>query len=225
VTGALRFGDFRIGTLVLIDGSVCRVTGTESDGAAVVLQAENGSGVSTTISLAELYARVCEGTAQSYDPIARPDAAANMPPVTLAFLSTAASIDWYHRMILLRGLLRVSGCSPRSASYQRAFSDTSRLLEWVRGQSGVSSSKTWSAKRLNDVLRNWRHHGGAIAALLVQCVPARRRRSTNASAKAFQDLVRATTKKLPNASIATIHRVAGAALRSRRAGPDAGSRV
>lgn len=225
MTGALRFGDFRVGSTVLIDGLQWRVTGTGNDGSSVSVLAEDGSGRATAISLAELYARVCEGTVQCVDPVTRHDVAATTPPVTLAFLSNAACIDWYHRMILLRGLMRVATCSPRSAKYRRAFSDANQLLVWFREQSGVSTSKSWSAKRTNDVLRNWRHHGGAIAALLVQCVPARRRRPTNATTKAFQDLVRATTKKLPDASIATIHRAAGAAMRKRHADTNVRARV
>jgi hypothetical protein len=217
--------DFRIGSLVRLGELTCRVTGTDHDGATVVLVAEDGSEQSINISRAELCARLCDDTARIIDPIARPDLAANMPPVTLAFLSTAASIDWYHRMILLRGLMHVSACAPRSAIYQRAFIDATRLLEWVRTQSGVSSSKVWSAKRTNDVLRNWRHYGGAIAALLVQFVPARRRRPTNASTRAFRALVHSTTKRLPNASTATIHRVAGAAIRARRLDQDVHTRI
>jgi hypothetical protein len=209
--------DFRIGSLIQLGELTCRVSGTDHDGATVVLVAEDGSERSISISRAELCARMCNDTARVVDPIARPDLAADMPPVTLEFLSNAARLDWYHRMILLRGLMHASACSPRSAIYQRAFSDATRLLAWVRTESGVSSSKAWSAKRTNDLLRNWRHHGGAIAALLVQFVPARRRKSTDASTKVFRELVHSTTKALPNASTATIARVAGAALRARDA--------
>ena len=222
MTGALRFADFRKDSIVLLDGATHRVTGTEADGATVTLVVEDGSERSIAVSLVELYAKVCEGTAQTLDPIVRADLADNSPPVTIAFLSTAARIDWYHRMILLRGLLRVSGCAPKSAAYRRAYSDTTRLLAWVRENSGISSEKSWSAKRTNDVLRNWRHHGGAFAAFLVQCVPARRRRRTDPTMQEFRDLVRATAKSLPDASTASLHRVAGAAWRARKAAKDAG---
>lgn len=222
MTGALRFADFRKGSVVLLDGAVCRVTGTENDGATVTLVAQDGSDRALTVSLVELYAKVCDGTAQAFDPIVRAELAETSPPVTIAFLSTAASIDWYHRMILLRGLLRVAGCAPKSAAYQRAFSDTTRLLAWVRENSGVSSEKSWSAKRTNDVLRHWRQHGGAFAAFLVQCVPARRRKRTDPTMQEFRDLVRATAKSLPDASTASLHRVAGAAWRARKAAKDAG---
>lgn len=213
--GALRLADFRIGSLIQLGELMCRVSGTDHDGATVVLMAEDGSEQSISISRADLCTRMCDDTARIVDPIARSELVPDMPPVTFEFLSNAARIDWYHRMILLRGLMHASACSPRSAIYQRAFSDAAELLKWVRTQSGVSSSKTWSTKRTNDVLRNWRHHGGAIAALLVQFVPARRRKSTDPSTKAFRELVHSTTKALPNASTATIARVASAALRAR----------
>jgi hypothetical protein len=215
--------DFRIGTLIRLGELTCQVAGTDHHGATVVVIAEDGSERSISISRAELCARLCDDTARVVDPIARPDLVESTPPVTLAFLSNAARIDWYHRMILLRGLMHVSTCSPRSATYQRAFSEATRLLEWVRTQSCLPSGKAWTAKRTNDVLRNWRHHGGAIAALLVQFVPARRRKPTNATTKAFRDLVHSTTKRLPYVSTATINRVAGAAMRARGVGSDAGA--
>jgi hypothetical protein len=136
-----------------------------------------------------------------------------MPPVTLAFLPTASKIDWYHRMVLLRGLLVASMHGPRAGEFRRAYSDAMRLLDWVRRNSNISSTKQWSAKRLNDVLRAWRRHGGAIAALLVQSVPARRKRPADPKTQAYRELVQKTTKAYPYASTATVHRASGAAAR------------
>ena len=213
MTNALILADIRVGSLIRLGAMPCRVTGTLNHGAVVRLVTEDGAEQTIDISIGQLWARFCEGDARNVDPIARPDRTASMPPVTLAFLPTVSKIDWYHRMVLLRGLLVASMHGPRSGEFRRAYSDAMRLLDWVRRNSDISSTKQWSAKRLNDVLRAWRRHGGAIAALLVQSVPARRKRPADPKTQEYRALVQKTTKALPYASTATVHRASGAAAR------------
>ena len=216
MTNALVLADIRTGSLIQLDALPCRVVGTLNHGAVVRLVTEDGAEQTIDIPSGQLWARFCEGAARNVDPTVRSDLATGMPPVTLAFLSTASKIDWYHRMVLLRGLLSASIHAPGSGAFQRAHSDATRLLTWVRTNSDISSTKQWSAKRLNDVLRNWRRHGGAIAALLVQSVPARRRKPTDPRAREYREIVHTATKTMPHASTATVHRVSGAAARRKQ---------
>lgn len=215
MTNALVLADIRAGSLIRLGALLCRVSETLNHGAVVRLVTEDGAEQAIDIPSGQLWARFCEGEARNVDPIARPDLAASMPPVTLASLSVAAKIDWYHRMIPLRALMAASMHAPKSAEFQRAYSDAQKLLDWVRVNGGISSTKKWSAKRLNDVLRDWRRHGGAIAALLVQAVPARRKRPVDPKTQEYRELVHATTKTMPFASTATVHRASGAAARKK----------
>lgn len=219
MTNALVLADIRVGSLIRIGAQPYRVSETLNHGAVVRLVSEDGAERTIDIPSGQLWARFCDGEARNVDPIARPDLSASMPPVSLASLSNAAKIDWYHRMIPLRALMAASMRAPRSAEFQRAYSDAQKLLDWVREHSGISSTKTWSAKRLNDVLRDWRRHGGAIAALLVQAVPARRNKPVDPKIQEYRALVQKTTKALPYASTATVHRASGAAARRQHPTP------
>lgn len=211
---------------VRVDDLPYRFRGVEGNGAVFALLAEDGTEQTTCISRAEFYAKLSDGTATLYDPLLDLDRANGSPPVTLAFLNTASRLDWYESMIVRRGLMSVSRQSPRSAAYKRAYADAVRFLEWVRSHKGVSGRKVWSAKTTNNHLRKWRHRGGAFSALLVQVVPARRKKPGDVVSGANRELVQRITRELPNASISTVHRVARAALRSKRSPPsdDAGSK-
>jgi hypothetical protein len=205
------------GRHLTIDGCRHRVMGFKDNGATVLLrrqEAPDGETEAThAISRAELCAKIVEESAVLNDDIEDPDIAADQPEINLSFLSIDRKLDWYHKMILIRGLLPYSKMSPRSGQFIRASERARHLLRWSKMHSGVESTKSWSDKTLNDDLRRWRRAGYALAALQVkglQYRPAPRKDEKYVRSKPLIDQIR---KEHPHWSYETVRRMLDLLLR------------
>jgi len=173
-----------------LDGVPYCLSRNAPDDECVTLIALDGTETCVSVPRAKVFAQLCLADAVLVDPITRRSDAADMPSVSVLSLETAAKIQWYDKMIALRGLMKVSRKSPKSPEFQRAYADVVRLLEWSRKYRLLKHPTTWSAKRLNAVLRDWRHHGGAIAALLKQISPARRAKPESESTEGVRNVIK-----------------------------------
>lgn len=172
----------------------------------VVLELPDGT--QRIVSRSRLLTDLSEESAALEDETEDPELRRSTPPVIWEHMTPVQKIDWYHLLVLVLFLLPHARRSPKSAPFRNAYEEAICWLQVVRTHGRVNSTKNWSGKRLNEILRRVRRHGGGLAAIRTQIVPALRRKRSDARIVRAKGAILEVVRQKPGASVANVNRAA-----------------